>query len=78
MKLGNQALVGGLIAGAVSGLATRYLNIPFVDDIAILGYGMFSNNKTLQTIGAIGLGNDLVNRFAPGMGGNGGSGILGQ
>lgn len=77
MRLGNKAIVGGIVAGAISGAATRYLNMPFVDDIAILGYGMFSNNKTLQTIGAIGLGNDLAARFLPG--GNGGtSGILGE
>jgi hypothetical protein len=78
MKLGNKAIIGGIAAGAISGAATRYLNVPFVDDVAILGYGMFTNNKTLQTIGAIGLGNDLAARFLPGGNGGGMSGFLGD
>lgn len=76
MKFGNKALVGGLIAGALAGAVQGYLGVPYGDDIAILGYGLFTNNKTLQTIGAIGLGNDLVSGFTGGM--NGGSnGVLG-
>lgn len=79
MRLGNKAIIGGLAAGAISGAAQRYVGVPFVDDIAILGYGMFSKNKTLQTIGAIGLGNDLAARFLPGNGNGGGmSGFLGD
>jgi len=72
MNLGNKAIIGGLIAGAISGIATRYMNAPYVDDIAILGAGIFTKNKTLQTIGAVGLGNDLITTYAPGNGGNGG------
>jgi len=67
----TNALMKGIIAGAGATLIKKYVNVPFADDLAVLGVGYFMKDKTLQTIGAVGLGSDLAN-MAPG--GNGGVG----
>jgi hypothetical protein len=72
MNLGNKAIVGGIIAGAAATMIKRYVNAPFADDLAVLGTGIFMKDKTLQTIGAVGLGSDLGSMFPGGNGGNGG------
>lgn len=53
-------IIDGLMAGAGANLLSKYVNIPMADDLAILGVGYFRNNATLKTIGALGLGSDLV------------------
>jgi len=70
----TNALVKGLLAGAGATLIKKYVNVPFADDLAVLGVGYFMKDKTLQTIGAVGLGSDLAN-MAPG--GSGGAGYIG-
>jgi len=77
---GNKDIIGGMIAGALAGAAQQYLGVPFADDAAILAYGMYSKNSALKVIGAVGLGNDLVNYVLPKInigGGTGNNGILG-
>lgn len=72
MNIGNKAIVGGIIAGAAATMIKRYVNAPFADDIAVLGTGIVMKDRTLQTIGAVGLGSDLGSMFGGGNGGNGG------
>ncbi len=67
--LNTNAMMKGVIAGAGATLIKKYLNVPYADDLAVLGVGIFMKDKTLQTIGAVGLGSDLVAGFT---GGNGG------
>lgn len=54
------------MAGAGAALATRFINHPMVPDAAYLAVGYFRNNNTLKTLGAAGLGADLVNMFPGG------------
>lgn len=67
----TNALMKGIIAGAGASVIKKYVNVPFADDLAVLGVGYFMKDKTLQTIGAVGLGSDLAG-FMPGGNGNGG------
>jgi hypothetical protein len=59
-KAGMNDMIQGIIAGAGANLITKYVNIPMADDLALLGVGYFMKNKTLRTMGAVGLGSDLV------------------
>jgi len=68
----TDALIKGIIAGAGANLIRQYVNVPFADDLAVLGVGYFMKDKTLKTIGAVGLGSDLVGLLPGGSGGNGG------
>jgi len=68
----TNALMKGIIAGAGASLIKRYVDVPFADDLAVLGVGYFMKDKTLQTIGAVGLGSDLTSFIPGGNGGNGG------
>jgi len=68
----TNALMKGIIAGAGASVIKKYLNVPFADDLAVLGVGYFMKDKTLQTIGAVGLGSDLAGLMPGGSGGNGG------
>ena len=72
----SNPLMKGIIAGAGANLIKKYVNVPFADDLAVLGVGYFMKDKTLQTIGAVGLGSDLTG-FLPGGNGNGNGGYLG-
>jgi len=69
-------LIKGIIAGAGANLIKKYVNVPFADDLAVLGVGYFMKDKTLKTIGAVGLGSDLTSLF-PGGNGGGNGGYLG-
>lgn len=53
-------VIDGLIAGAGATLIRKFVNIPFADDLAVLGVGYFRNNQTLKTIGGMGLSGDLL------------------
>jgi len=53
-------IIEGIIAGAGANLLSKYVNIPMADDLAILGVGYFMKNKILKTVGALGLGSDIV------------------
>lgn len=55
-----KGLIDGILAGAGATLIKKYVNVPFADDLAIMGVGIWRKNSTLTTIGAIGLGSDLV------------------
>jgi len=68
----TNALMKGIIAGAGANLIRKYINVPFADDLAVIGVGYFMKDKTLQTIGAVGLGSDLTSLMPGGNGGNGG------
>ena len=68
---GKKDIIDGLIAGAAATLIKKYINVPFADDAAMLAVGYFRHNTTLKTIGAIGLGSDLVGSI-PAIGGVGG------
>jgi len=68
---GMNPLIKGIIAGAGASMISKYVNFPFADDLAVLGVGYFLKDKTLKTIGAVGLGSDLVGMF-PGGQSNGG------
>jgi len=70
--INTNAMMKGIIAGAGATLIKKYINVPYADDLAVLGVGVFMKDKTLQTIGAVGLGSDLVGSFTGG--GNGGAG----
>lgn len=71
---GFNPIIKGIIAGAGASLIKKYVNIPFADDLAVLGVGYFMKDNTLKTIGAVGIGSDIVS----GMGGtNGGGGYIG-
>lgn len=64
-------IIDGFIAGAGANLIKRFINIPYADDIVVLGVGYFRKNDTLKTIGAMGLSGDLLGGFGGGSG-NGG------
>ena len=68
-------MIKGLIAGAGATLIKKYINLPFADDLAVLGVGYFMKDNTLKTIGAVGLGSDLANNI--GGGATNGGGYLG-
>ncbi len=70
--INTNAMMKGVIAGAGATLIKKYINVPYADDLAVLGVGIFMKDKTLQTIGAVGLGSDLVSGFTGGNGGTGG------
>lgn len=53
-------VIDGLIAGAGANLIKKFVNVPFADDIAVLGVGYFRNNTTLKTLGGMGLASDLL------------------
>ena len=53
-------IIDGVLAGAGATLIRKFVNFPYVDDLAVLGVGYFRNNNTLKTIGAMGLGSDLL------------------
>lgn len=53
-------IIDGLLAGAGASLIKKYVNVPFADDIAVLGVGYFRKNDTLKTIGGMGLSGDLL------------------
>ena len=66
-------VIDGLLAGVAATLVKRFLpNTPFADDAALIGVGIFRKNPTLTTIGAMGLGSDLIAGFGGGMPGGGG------
>ena len=68
----HKPIIDGILAGAGATLIKRFLpNTPFADDLAMLGVGWFRKNPTLMTIGAIGLGSDLVAGFGGGQTGGG-------
>jgi len=69
-------LIKGIIAGAGATMIKKYLNVPFADDLAVLGVGYFMKDNTLKTIGAVGLGSDLAGTFT-GNGTNGGGQYIG-
>ena len=69
-------LLKGIIAGAGATMIKKYLNVPFADDLAVLGVGYFMKDNTLKTIGAVGLGSDLAGTFT-GNGTNSGGQYLG-
>ena len=66
-----KGLIDGIIAGAVASGVKKYVNFPFIDDLSLIGVGMFRKNQTLVTLGAVGLGSDLLG-MAPGGRSNGG------
>jgi len=67
-------IIDGLMAGAGATLLKKYLNVPFADDLAVLGVGYFRNNTTLKTIGGMGLAGDLLGGI--GMNGNAGGYVV--
>lgn len=67
-------VIDGMLAGAGANLIKRFVNVPFADDIAVLGVGYFRNNNTLKTIGGMGLAGDLLGGF--GLGGSNGGGYI--
>jgi len=72
--INTNAIMKGVIAGAGATVIKKFINVPFADDLAVLGVGVFMKDKTLQTIGAVGLGSDLVGQFGGAIGLNGGAG----
>lgn len=75
--INTNAIMKGIIAGAGATVIKKFINVPFADDLAVLGVGVFMKDKTLQTIGAVGLGSDLVGQFGGAIGGAGGGGYIG-
>ncbi|PNX49552.1 MAG: hypothetical protein BV456_08830 [Thermoplasmata archaeon M8B2D] len=71
---GFKPVIDGLIAGAGAKIIRSFVNVPFADDIAVLGVGYFRRNDTLKTIGGMGLAGDLLSGF--GMGGDSGGYIV--
>jgi len=70
----NKQMIDGLMAGAIGGLANKYLPIRGLGQpIAALGVGMFRNNSVLKTEGSRELGAALVSMFI-GNGSSGGNG----
>jgi len=63
-------IIDGVLAGAGATLIKRFVNVPFADDLAVLGVGYFRNNTTLKVLGGMGLAGDLLG----GMGMNGTNG----
>lgn len=64
-------VIDGALAGIAATAAKKFApGIPFVDDLALIGVGIFRKNNAVTTIGAIGLGSDLI----AGLGGNSGTG----
>ena len=59
-------IIDGILAGVGASLVKKYTNLPFADDLVMLGVGYFRKNPTLKTIGAIGLGSDLIGVFPGG------------
>jgi hypothetical protein len=57
-----------LIDGALAGVAVAIIpdNIPYGDDIAVLGVGIFRNNQTLKVLGAMGIIGKLANNAMSG------------
>ena len=60
-------MIDGLLAGAIERFAGQYIPVP---GAVKLGVGIFRNNQTLTTLGAL----QLVNSFMGGNG-NGGGGV---
>jgi len=53
-------VIDGVLAGAGSILIKKYINIPFADDLALLGVGYFRRNPTLKVLGGVGIAGDLL------------------
>jgi len=62
-------LLSGIVGGAAATVVRQKVNMPYVDDLALMAVGYFMKNSTLKTIGAVGLGSDLASSLT---GGNGG------
>lgn len=66
--------IDGVMAGAVGGLASRYLGA-YGQPIGTLGVGWFRKNNTLMTLGGMQLGSMLLGMTGLGNG-NGGGGFF--
>lgn len=66
-----KGVIDGVLAGAAASMIKKYVNFPFIDDLTLMGVGIFRKNQTLVTLGAVGLGSDLLG-IAPGGQKNGG------
>lgn len=72
-RVNQKALMSGFISGAIAPFARNALG-PFGDGATALGVGIFQRDKTLQTIGALRLGETLSSGLDLSSGnGNGGN-----
>jgi len=60
-----KGIIDGVLAGAVGGLATKYIGA-YGQPIGTLGVGWFRKNPTLVTLGGMQVGSMLVGKFAGG------------
>jgi len=65
----------GMMAGAAAAAVTKFTNMPYVDDLAVIAIGKFRKNNTLKTIGGLSLGSDLAASFLGGKGGTNFGGV---
>jgi hypothetical protein len=60
-----KGVIDGVLAGAVGGLATKYIG-GYGQPVATLGIGWFRHNSTLMTLGGMQIGNMLTGMFGGG------------
>jgi len=65
----------GVIAGGLAAAATKFTDMPYVDDLALILVGKFRRNSTLKTMGGLALGSDLAASFLGGSGGTNYGGV---